>query len=50
MKMTAERLGVVPVTLRRIESGVGNPSLAILFRIARTFGVSLSDLFSSALR
>ena len=45
MKAAAERFGVVAVTLRRIESGVGNPSLAILFQIARHFRVSLSDLF-----
>jgi DNA-binding XRE family transcriptional regulator len=50
MKMTAERIGIVPVTLRRIESGVGNPSLAILLRITRVFRVSLADLFSHGSR
>jgi DNA-binding XRE family transcriptional regulator len=50
MNMTAERIGIVPVTLRRIETGVGNPSLAILLRIARVFRVSLSELFSDGSR
>jgi hypothetical protein len=31
--------------VRRIEGGVGNPSLAVLVSVARAFGVSLGYLF-----
>jgi len=44
MKLAAKRIGIVPVTLRRIEAGLGNPSLSVLLSIARSFRISLPDL------
>jgi transcriptional regulator with XRE-family HTH domain len=37
-------IGVGPPVLRRIEGGVGNPSLAVLVSVARVFDVSLGYL------
>ena len=41
----AARIGVTRQTLIAIEQGRYSPSLEIAFRIARTFGVRLDDVF-----
>jgi transcriptional regulator with XRE-family HTH domain len=41
----ARLIGVGPLTLRRLELGTGNSSLAVLLSVARAFGVSLGHLF-----
>jgi transcriptional regulator with XRE-family HTH domain len=41
----ARLIGVGPLTLRRLELGTGNSSLAVLLSVARTFGVTLGHLF-----
>lgn len=44
----AERIGVEPAHVRRIESGAANPSLAVLVSIAHAFGMPLSELLAEA--
>jgi transcriptional regulator with XRE-family HTH domain len=44
-KEAARLIGVGPLTLRRLELGTGNSSLAVLLSVARAFGVSLGHLF-----
>lgn len=44
---TAERIGVEPAHVRRIESGAANPSLAVLVSIAHAFGMPLSELLAA---
>ena len=41
---SAERFGVEPAHVRRLEQGNGNPSLAILVSIAHAFDLQLSKL------
>ncbi len=41
---TAARIGVGVAHVRRIEAGLGNPSLALLLSIARAFGISIVAL------
>ena len=41
----ATRVGVTRQTIIAIESGKYAPSLPLAFRIARTFGVSVEDVF-----
>jgi transcriptional regulator with XRE-family HTH domain len=43
-RATAVRIGVGAAVLRRLESGVANPSLAVLVSVARAFGVPLRRL------
>ncbi len=43
-RAAASLIGVGPPVVRRIESGVGNPSLAVLVSVARAFEVSLGYL------
>lgn len=40
----AERFGVEPAFVRRIESGRTNPSLAVVVSIASAFGIALAEL------
>lgn len=40
----AERFGVEPAHVRRIESGKANPSLAVLVSIAGALGLTVSEL------
>ena len=40
----AEKIGITPVYLGFIEQGARNPSIATLDKIARFFGVKMSDL------
>ena len=41
----AERLGVSRQTVNAIEVGKYDPSLPLAFRIARTFGLSIENIF-----
>jgi putative transcriptional regulator len=41
----AEKAGVTRQTIIAIEADRYSPSLALAFRIARTFGVSVEDVF-----
>jgi putative transcriptional regulator len=41
----ADRIGVTRQTIIAIEQGRYSPSLEVAFRIARTLGVSLEDVF-----
>jgi transcriptional regulator with XRE-family HTH domain len=43
-RAAATLIGVGAPVVRRIESGVGNPSLAVLVSVARAFEVSLGYL------
>jgi transcriptional regulator with XRE-family HTH domain len=43
-RAAASRIGVGVAVLRRIEGGVGNPSLAVLVSVARAFDVTLAYL------
>jgi transcriptional regulator with XRE-family HTH domain len=44
IEQAAERFGVEPAHVRRIEGADANPSLAVLVSIARAFGLAVSDL------
>jgi len=50
IEVAAERIGVEPAQVRRIESGQANPSLAILVSVAAAFGLSVSELLAPAKR
>ena len=41
----ADRVGVTRQTIIAIEAGKYSPSLPLAFKIARTFGVSIEDVF-----
>lgn len=41
----ADRVGVSRQTINAIESGKYAPSLPLAFQLARTFGVTIEDLF-----
>jgi putative transcriptional regulator len=41
----ADRVGVTRQTIIAIEAGKYAPSLPLAFRLARTFGVSIEDVF-----
>jgi putative transcriptional regulator len=45
-KDLAEKVGVTRQTLLAIENGKYFPTLELAFRIARTFGVGLDDVFT----
>ncbi len=44
----ADRVGVTRQTIVAIEKGNYSPSLELAFRIARTFGLPLEEVFSYA--
>ena len=46
----ADQAGVHPNVIGRIERGVYNPSVLVLFAIATTLDVELDELFASAQR
>lgn len=46
----AERAGVTRQTIIALEAGKYAPSLALAFRIARTFGVGVEDVFQDGHR
>ncbi len=41
----ADKAGVTRQTIIAIEAGKYSPSLSLAFKIARTFGVSIEDVF-----
>lgn len=41
----AERVGIHPTYVGKLEGGKNNPSVKMLFKISRAIGVKLSDLF-----
>ena len=43
-EMLADAVGIVPVYVSRIESGLGNPSLEIIVNIANALYVSVDEL------
>ena len=43
-EMLADAVGIVPVYVSRIESGLGNPSLEIILNIANALYVSVDEL------
>ena len=45
-KDLADRVGVTRQTLLAIENGKYSPTLELAFRIARTFGVGLDEVFT----
>ena len=47
IEAAAERFGIEPAHVRRIESGSANPSLAVLTSVAAAFGLSVSELLSA---
>jgi transcriptional regulator with XRE-family HTH domain len=44
IERAAERFGVEPAHVKRIEAARANPSLAVLTSIAKALGVSVSEL------
>ena len=42
----AEQLGVSRQTVNALETGRYDPSLPLAFKIARTFGLAIEDIFS----
>jgi transcriptional regulator with XRE-family HTH domain len=43
----AERIGIHPNHLRRLESGSTNPTIATLAAVCEAFSISISALFQS---
>ncbi len=41
----AEKVGIHPTYVGKIENGKNNPSVKLLYKISRVLKVSLSDLF-----
>ena len=41
----AEKIGVHPTYIGKIEGGKSNPSTIMLFKLSRAFGVKLSKVF-----
>ena len=46
-KALAEKVGVVPSQISKIESGITNPSFDLLGRICKALNITLSDFFST---
>ena len=44
-EMLAEKVGIHPTYVGKIESGKNNVSIKMLFKISRALGVKLSDIF-----
>ena len=42
----ADRVGVSRQTIISLERGRYNPSIGLAFRLARTFGIQIEDLFT----
>ena len=42
----AEKVGIHPTYVGKLESGKNNPSVKMLFKISRALGVKLADIFS----
>ncbi len=41
----AEKVGIHPTYVGKLESGKNNPSTKMLYKITRALGIKLSDLF-----
>lgn len=50
IESAAERMGVEPAHVRRIETGVANPSLAVLVSVAAAFKLSVAELLDEVVR
>jgi transcriptional regulator with XRE-family HTH domain len=48
IERAAEKFGVEPAHVRRIEGARANPSLAVLVSLARAFRLSVSELLDAA--
>ena len=46
IEVTAERIGVEPAYVRRLEAGTANVSLAILVSVAHAFGLAVHELLT----
>jgi transcriptional regulator with XRE-family HTH domain len=44
LREASARIGIGVAHVRRLEAGLGNPSLRLLICAARAFGVSLTEL------
>ena len=44
----AERFGVEPAFVRRVEAGRTNPSVAVVVSIAKAFGIRIADLMTES--
>jgi len=46
VEAAAERIGVEPAYVRRIEAGTANASLAVLVSVAHAYGLALHELLA----
>lgn len=44
-EVLAEKVGIHPTYVGKLESGKNNPSVKLLFKISRALGITLSDIF-----
>ena len=44
-EILAEKVGIHPTYVGKLESGKYNPSVKLLFKVSRALGVKLSDIF-----
>lgn len=44
-EILAEKVGIHPTYVGKLESGKSNPSVKLLFKVSRALGVKLSDIF-----
>lgn len=44
-EILAEKIGIHPTYVGKLESGKNNPSVKLLFKVSRALGVKLSDIF-----
>ncbi len=44
-EILAEKVGIHPTYVGKLESGKNNPSVKLLFKVSRALGVKLSDIF-----
>lgn len=41
----AEKVGIHPTYVGKLESGKNNPSVLLMYKISNAFGISIRDLF-----
>ena len=44
-EMLAEKVGIHPTYVGKLESGKNNPSVMLMYKISRALNISLKDLF-----
>ena len=44
-EILAEKVGIHPTYVGKLESGKNNPSVKLLFKVSRALGVKFSDIF-----